>query len=196
MPGVGAFPVKPTVDGQPNGIESIGELLEQVVQHFGESLAPRERLRNAAWVACGSRFDLPGEGLILVPDAECCFPLPSEKGDGCFALRLSGRAGESILDVEAWKISGSILIDGEDTSSLLLVPISSVEQGPTALGFSEPPGLHDSKRLCVILRLDLEAAVRLAPKNLSSLLDLRRFTANYLGCCATPAVVKTFMVRL
>ena len=67
MPGVGAFPVKPTVDGEPNGIEAIGELIRGVAEHFGNALEPRERLRQIVWTSSERSRKWPGGGLILVP---------------------------------------------------------------------------------------------------------------------------------
>lgn len=192
MPGVGAFPVKPTVDGEPNGIEAIGELVRGVAEHFGDSLEPRERLRQIVWASSEPNREWLGGRLILVPDAECCFRLTEEGYEGSLALRLSGHRGEAILASEAWKICDMILLEGNTPSSLLLTPICPGGWSPTEAKLLQPPGQETLPELCVILRTDWEAALHIVPRSLSALGDLRKLVSTYLGCCATPAVLEKF----
>lgn len=193
MPGVGAFPVKPTVDGEPNGIEAIGELIRGVAEHFGNALEPRERLRQIVWTSSERNREWPGGGLILVPDPECCFRLSLEGYEGSLALRLSGHRGEAILASEAWKICDSILIEGDSPSSLLLIRIGPGGWKPTEAKVLQPPGQQTLPELCVILRPDWEAALKVVPKSHSAMGDLRNFVSTYLGCCATPEVLEKFV---
>lgn len=194
MPGVGAFPVKPAVDGQPNGIEAIGKLLKSVAQHFGESIKPRERMRHASWAASEWSGDLPGVGLILVPDVDCYVHLSSEGSERRLALRLSGSTGEIMRAVEAWRICGSMLIEDEDASVYFLAPIIGEATMPVQVELPEVRGHAKATELCVIVNLSLRSAMTAIPKSPSSMADLRRFSATYLGCCATPDVLKKFAV--
>jgi len=194
IPGVGAFPVKPTADGQPTGIEAIGKLLRGVAEHFGDSLEPRQRLRKLVWTASELNRKLPGRGLTLVPAAECCFRPPLEGYESCLALRLTGHQGEAILASEAWKICDSILIEGDTPSSLLLTPIGPGGWQPTEEKLLQIPGQETLPELCVILRPDWEATSKAVPKSHSAMENLRKFVSTYLGCCATPEILEKFVL--
>lgn len=191
LPGLGAFPVRPTTHGGASGIEKIGELFKQVVKHLSRLGSARERVSHAVWEAYGSPWSssamfrkngpVPqavGDVLLALP--ESCFPLEWVLANSIYPLRLSNDCGEAIPSSKALNAAVAVILPAIDCDCLRLVAIDrekirytvgadiESEHGPV------PSGAY------AMLPLDLESAMALVPREPDSLERLRHLSTEFV----------------
>lgn len=197
LPGLGAFPVRPTNDGFSTGIEQVGKLLRKVVSHLTDCGSSREQVmatvRNMYTSASSSRSKAPngqeGQGiktffdLTLVTAPEACFPLQWTEKNGLFALRISDEEGIPLVRGQPWSLCDAVLLFQLGQQVARLVPINparlrvasaaeiSTEHGPI------PAGKY------ALLALNLKDAAPLIFNSLGSIAELQRFASDYLCAC-------------
>ena len=112
LPGLGAFPIRPGVNGEPEGIERIADFLQAVRDHVGNRASQRERVSYFQWhthehlignnivsefleiTPSGGRATHPSDVKVLsicLDNVNSCF-IGNEK---CVAIRVDGELGQS-----------------------------------------------------------------------------------------------------
>ena len=195
IPSVGAFPVSPMSDGNAKGIELVGQLVREVLRELSEPNMRNDRVRLAAWSASqdrsGPQSTIAERTIVLVPQRNDLLPLQAQANRDEFVLRLGVNVEEGLRTLENWQWCNMLFFEENEGARAALVPLSFVQHGPT-IASTFDPRLSLPEGVYAVVRLELDSAISLEARSASSFHDLRRFTSDYLGGCATRAVVRQF----